>query len=136
MVDRTTMCLALAAALLSLPPARASAASNEASTQVESILSYSAPTEPTGNAQEQRESSKATEDCRGCHEDNLALYNRTYHAALEQSCFSCHKGAAAEEHMITIRQAEPCSAGDLVRKDAGLPRRPAEHVVEDITSRM
>jgi DmsE family decaheme c-type cytochrome len=71
---------------------------------VASILSYSAPAadEPAGsveNVQEQRASSQATEDCRGCHEDNLNLYNRTYHAAQEESCFSCHKGAAAEEHL-------------------------------------
>ena len=38
-----------------------------------------------------------TSECRTCHEDVLARMDRTYHAGLENSCFSCHKGA--EEHM-------------------------------------
>jgi DmsE family decaheme c-type cytochrome len=36
-------------------------------------------------------------DCRGCHEDRLTLFDRTYHAGLEEGCFSCHKGA--EDHL-------------------------------------
>ena len=36
-------------------------------------------------------------DCRGCHEDSLTLMDRTYHAGLEEGCYSCHQGA--EEHM-------------------------------------
>jgi DmsE family decaheme c-type cytochrome len=38
-------------------------------------------------------------DCRGCHEDSLTLMDRTYHAGLEEGCFSCHRGDAAEEHL-------------------------------------
>jgi DmsE family decaheme c-type cytochrome len=34
-------------------------------------------------------------DCRGCHEDGLASFDRTYHAGLEEGCFSCHQGAEA-----------------------------------------
>ena len=36
-------------------------------------------------------------DCRGCHEESLTQSDRTYHATLEQGCFSCHQGA--EDHM-------------------------------------
>ena len=36
-------------------------------------------------------------DCRACHEENLTLMDRTYHAGLEEGCFSCHQGA--EAHM-------------------------------------
>jgi DmsE family decaheme c-type cytochrome len=38
-----------------------------------------------------------SENCRGCHSDNLTLFDRTYHAGLEEGCFSCHKDA--ESHM-------------------------------------
>jgi DmsE family decaheme c-type cytochrome len=34
-------------------------------------------------------------DCRGCHEDRLTLMDRTYHAGLEEGCFSCHQGTEA-----------------------------------------
>jgi len=36
-------------------------------------------------------------DCRGCHEDTLTLMDRTYHAGLEEGCFSCHQDA--EDHL-------------------------------------
>ena len=36
-------------------------------------------------------------DCRGCHESQLTLMDRTYHAGLEEGCFSCHQDA--EAHM-------------------------------------
>jgi hypothetical protein len=35
--------------------------------------------------------------CRGCHEDKLATFDRTYHAGVADGCMSCHKGA--EGHM-------------------------------------
>ena len=103
MVDRIITCVFLVGAFTCLPQmARATTEASTVEPQLESILSYSPQTETAQAAKEapdQRESSKATEDCRGCHEDNLSLYNRTYHAAQEESCFSCHKGAAAEEHL-------------------------------------
>jgi DmsE family decaheme c-type cytochrome len=105
-------CLPLAAALVWIPKA----ASPEA--QVESILSYSAPTEPAAQEPAQRESSKATEDCRGCHEDNLTLSNRTYHAGLAESCFSCHKGAAAEEHLKGQREGNDVPGPSITALDA------------------
>jgi DmsE family decaheme c-type cytochrome len=71
--------------------------------RVDSILSYAAP---AANVQAQREPSKETEDCRGCHDGSLTLFNRTYHATLEESCFSCHKGAAAEEHLKGQQEGE------------------------------
>lgn len=40
-----------------------------------------------------------TEDCRTCHEQELTLFNRTYHASLEESCYSCHQGDRAQEHL-------------------------------------
>lgn len=36
-------------------------------------------------------------DCRTCHEESLTLMDKTYHAGLEQGCYSCHEGA--EDHM-------------------------------------
>jgi DmsE family decaheme c-type cytochrome len=36
-------------------------------------------------------------DCRGCHEDRLTSFDRTYHAGLEEGCYSCHQGA--EDHL-------------------------------------
>lgn len=39
-----------------------------------------------------------TKDCLSCHEGMLTSFNRTYHAAEEQSCYACHQGAQAEEH--------------------------------------
>jgi DmsE family decaheme c-type cytochrome len=47
-----------------------------------------------------------TENCRTCHEDSLNLFNRTYHASQEESCFACHKGAAAEEHLKAQMEGE------------------------------
>ena len=38
-----------------------------------------------------------TSDCRTCHEEVLVRSDRTYHAGLEEGCYSCHKGA--EEHL-------------------------------------
>jgi DmsE family decaheme c-type cytochrome len=62
----------------------------------DSVLTHSVPTDAVHG---QREASKTTEDCRTCHEDNLLRFNGTYHASLDESCFSCHKGQAAEDHM-------------------------------------
>lgn len=42
-----------------------------------------------------------TGDCISCHEGMLTIFNRTYHAAEEQSCYACHQGAQAEEHNRT-----------------------------------
>jgi len=36
-------------------------------------------------------------ECRACHEDKLAKFDRTYHAGATQGCLSCHKGG--EAHM-------------------------------------
>jgi DmsE family decaheme c-type cytochrome len=57
------------------------------------LLEYSAPV--AGSPLQNTE----TEDCRSCHEEDLTLFNRTYHATLEESCNSCHKGAEADEHL-------------------------------------
>ncbi len=37
-------------------------------------------------------------DCRACHEDKLTLMDKTYHAGLEQGCYSCHQ-EGAEDHL-------------------------------------
>ncbi len=75
MVDRTITSVFLVGAFTCLPQmARATTEASTVEPQVESILSYSPQTETAQAAKEapdQRESSKATEDCRGCHEDNL-----------------------------------------------------------------
>jgi DmsE family decaheme c-type cytochrome len=122
MVDRSIACLILAGALLCLPQTARAAAESTVGPQVESILSYSPQTETAQAAKEapdQRESSKATEDCRGCHEDNLTLYNRTYHAAQEESCFSCHKGAAAEEHLKGQQEGNDVPGPSIEALDSG-----------------
>jgi len=64
------------------------------SEQVSSLLlEYSSPV--AGSPLQNTE----TKDCRSCHEEDLTLFNRTYHATLEESCNSCHKGPEAEEHL-------------------------------------
>ena len=73
------------------PPVFQQESSNRA--KVESLLAYSVP---PGSLSAQ---SAETEECRTCHEDNLTRFNATYHASLEDSCFSCHKGDAATSHM-------------------------------------
>jgi len=44
-----------------------------------------------------RADAQESADCRGCHEEKLSLLDRTYHATLDNGCFSCHQGA--QEHM-------------------------------------
>jgi DmsE family decaheme c-type cytochrome len=74
---------------LSFLPVAATAGSSVQS-PLESILAYRTP---------QSEESSSTEDCRGCHEESLARFNRTHHAAQADSCYACHQGVAAEEHL-------------------------------------
>lgn len=71
------------------------------------LLGYSAPVavSPLQNAE--------TEDCRSCHEEDLTLFNRTYHATLEESCNSCHKGAAADEHLKKQNEGEDFPGPDI-----------------------
>jgi DmsE family decaheme c-type cytochrome len=61
-----------------------------------SFLLAAAPGAGIATLQEQ---GAETEDCRFCHEAEIALFNRTFHASQEESCYACHKGAPAEEHM-------------------------------------
>ena len=36
-------------------------------------------------------------DCRGCHEEKLTSFDRTYHAGVADGCMACHKGA--DDHL-------------------------------------
>jgi DmsE family decaheme c-type cytochrome len=83
------------------------------SEEVSSVLrTYSAPEEvsPFQNPE--------SENCRSCHEESLNLFNRTYHATLEQSCGSCHKGAAADEHMAKQNAGEDSPGPDISKLSA------------------
>lgn len=82
--------------------------------RVDSALSYSVPEDVD---QAQQEPSESTENCRTCHEDNLNLFNRTYHASLEQSCFSCHRGQAAEDHMKGQLEGNDVPGPSIVKLD-------------------
>ena len=62
--------------------------------RVESILAYEVPGTST-----LLQTTAETEECRGCHADSLTRFNRTEHASLEASCWSCHKGDAADAHL-------------------------------------
>ncbi len=138
MADRTIACLFLAGAFLCLPQtARATTAATTVAPLVESILSYSPQTDTAQAVKEppdQRESSKATEDCRGCHEDNLSLYNRTYHAAQEESCFSCHKGAAAEEHLKGQQEGNDVPGPSIEALERGRGERYLSHLPRELAS--
>jgi DmsE family decaheme c-type cytochrome len=50
--------------------------------------------------QEEPESAERPEpgECISCHEGRLTLFNRTHHAAEEESCYACHIGPEVEEH--------------------------------------
>ena len=71
-------------------------------------------------------------DCRGCHERQLTLMDRTYHAGLEEGCFSCHQDA--EVHLKGRMEGEETpgpslanlSAEDCQRRLPVLPRDPAQ----------
>ncbi|HXV63566.1 MAG TPA: DmsE family decaheme c-type cytochrome [Vicinamibacteria bacterium] len=56
---------------------------------------FSPSTPVVGTVQERAE----TEECLTCHEQELTLFNRTYHATVEGSCYACHQGTAATEHL-------------------------------------
>jgi hypothetical protein len=127
MVQRGISSLPLAAALLLAPLiAQARARWDEGTTtqdRLDTILSYSAA------AQEHPDLSEVTADCRGCHEDTLPLLNRTYHAALEESCFSCHKGTAAEEHLKGQQEGQDVPGPSI----EALPAEEANAIWEEYT---
>ncbi len=95
----TTLCAGVLVCFASIEEAGAESLQDP----VASILSYS-PEAPKDRLQP--EPATSTEDCRGCHEATLPRFNRTYHAALEESCFACHQGAAAEDHLRGMQEGE------------------------------
>jgi DmsE family decaheme c-type cytochrome len=58
----------------------------------------------------------STADCRTCHEDSLYQMDRTYHAGLEQSCYSCHAGS--ETHLAGQMEGEETPGPSLKNLDA------------------
>ncbi len=118
MANRSLLSLLFGVAALWLPATGgASPPVSEGSTvqnRVDSALSVSAP---ANAVQAQREPSKATEDCRTCHEDNLLRFNGTYHASLEESCLSCHKGQPAEDHMKGQLEGNDVPGPSIVKLD-------------------
>ena len=48
-------------------------------------------------AQDKQDKKPDGSECRTCHEDKLAKFDRTPHAAAADGCLSCHKGG--EDHM-------------------------------------
>ncbi|HJS75414.1 MAG TPA: hypothetical protein VJ921_14075, partial [Vicinamibacteria bacterium] len=95
----TTLCAGVLVCFASIREAGAESPQD----RVASILSYS-PEAPKDKLQP--DPAISTEDCRGCHEDTLPRFNRTYHASLEESCFACHQGAAAEDHLRGMQEGE------------------------------
>lgn len=62
-------------------------------------LAATAQQEPA-TAQQEPETAERPEpgDCISCHEQMLTLFNPTYHAAEEESCYACHLEPEAAEH--------------------------------------
>ena len=116
MANRSVVFLLLLCVLLWLPaaagaspPATEGTSSQQNPSTVWSTVAVSAATAPAQQTESQ------TGDCRTCHEENLTLFNRTYHAGLENSCYNCHKGA--EEHRRGMMEGEAVPGPSLT----GLP---------------
>jgi DmsE family decaheme c-type cytochrome len=58
------------------------------------------------------------ENCRTCHEDSLSLFNRTYHASQEESCFACHKGAETDAHLKAQTEGGDAPGPNIANLDA------------------
>jgi DmsE family decaheme c-type cytochrome len=55
-------------------------------------------------------------DCRGCHEDKLAQFDKTYHAGLAEGCLSCHKGG--ESHATAQMEGKGTPGPSLAKLSA------------------
>ena len=63
-------------------------------------------------------------NCRACHEDKLAAFDRTSHAGVADGCFACHKGA--EVHMKGRMDGQETPGPSIVK----LPAKEASAVCQ------